>query len=396
MESSTVAAIATALIPSGIGVIRVSGPESLKVLLQLTGKKEDYFAPRLLKVVRIYSRSGELMEKGLAVYMPAPHSYTGEDVVEFHCHGSPPILEAVLKEILSMGVSLAGPGEFTKRAFLNKKLDLSQAEAVLALVNAPNFFTAKAALSQLEGALSFELRSIEGKLTSLLALIEGALDFPEDVELGEQELELGLGEVLRDIELTLSRAESGERARKPPKLVIAGKPNVGKSSLLNVLLGEERAIVTPIPGTTRDSVEEEVSLNGVRMRLVDTAGLGKVRGVLDFAGQKRTRDLLEQADLILLLVDISSPFTSEDQEIWESLRDKKVLLVGNKCDLGENGQWALFPEAPALKVSALTKEGIPQLIELLSQEGKKFLPSRAELWYLSLRQKEALSVSRET
>lgn len=336
------------------------------------------------------------MEKGLAVYMPAPHSYTGEDVVELHCHGSPPILETILSEILSMGVSLAGPGEFTKRAFLNKKLDLSQAEAVLALVNAPNFSTAKAALSQLEGALSLELRSIEKKLTSLLALIEGALDFPEDVELGEQELELGLKDVLKDIELTLSRAESGERARKLPKLVIVGKPNVGKSSMLNALLGEERAIVTPIPGTTRDSVEEEVSLNGVRMRLADTAGLGKVRGVLDFAGQKRTRDLLEQADLIVFLVDISSPFTSEDQEIWESLRDKKVLLVGNKCDLGENEQWALFPKAPALKVSALTGEGVPQLIELLSQEGKRLLPSQTELWYLSLRQKEALSVSRET
>ena len=396
MEPSTVAAIATALIPSGIGVIRVSGPDSLKLLSQLTGKGKEYFAPRRLKVVRIYSRKGELMEKGLAVYMPAPHSYTGEDVVEFHCHGSPPLLEAILEEILSLGASLAGPGEFTKRAFLNGKMDLSQAEAVLALVNAPNLLTARAALEQLEGALSLELRSIEEKLTSLLALIEGALDFPEEIEVGEQELELALREALEKVELTLARAESGEKVRKPPKLVIAGKPNVGKSSLLNALLGEERAIVTPLPGTTRDSVEEEINLDGVKMRLVDTAGLGKVQGVLDLAGQKRTRDLLEQADLIVLLVDISSPFTPEDLEIWDSLQGKRVILVGNKLDLGENEAWSSFPTAPALKVSALTGEGIPSLQERLSREGKKFLPSQTELWYLSLRQREALGVSRET
>lgn len=396
MDSLTVAAIATPFFPSGIGVIRISGPDSLRVLLQLTGKGKEYFAPRVLKVVRVYARSGDALEKCLAVYMPAPRSYTGEDVVEIHCHGSPPLLEAILNEVVSLGVSLAGPGEFTKRAFLNGKLDLSQAEAVLALVNAPNLFLAKAALRQLEGEFSLELQALEERLTSLLALLEGALDFPEDVDLEEGEVEFTLKESLQEIESILYKAESGERALKPLKLVIVGKPNVGKSSLLNALLGEERAIVTPIPGTTRDSVEEEINFQGIKMRLVDTAGLGKARGVLDLAGQKRTRELLGQADIVVFVVDISSPPTLEDLEVLKAVEGKNAILVGNKHDLGEHRDWTAFPRAIVLKISALTGEGISELMKLLSLEGGKLLPSREELWYLSLRQKEALLVSRET
>ena len=396
MDSATVAAIATPILPSGIGIIRISGPESLNVLLKLTGRKAQYFAPRALKPATIYSRSGDALDRCLAVYMPSPGSYTGEDVIELHCHGSPPLLQGILEEVLNLGVSPAGPGEFTKRAFLNGKLDLAQAEAVLAMVNAPNLLVAQTALKQLEGEFSLKLLSLEKGLTSLLAEIEGALDFPEDVELNEEELRLGLKEIISQIEDILIKSQSADQAARPLRLVIAGKPNVGKSSLLNALLGEERAIVTPIPGTTRDSVEEEIRLEGVTLRLVDTAGLGKAKGALDLMGQKRTKGLLEQADLVIFLVDISREPTGEDYGVLKEVKGRAGLLVGNKRDLGESPEWLSFPEKTCVKISALTGEGLSELRQILSAEALKLIPGKEELWYLSLRQKDALRVSRET
>lgn len=395
MESRTIVAIATPVFPSGIGVIRISGPDSLGALQKLTGKGRDFFPPRVLKVVRVFSSEGEPLERCLAVFMPAPRSYTGEDVVEIHCHGSPPLLEAILKEVLSLGVGLAGPGEFTKRAFLNGKLDLSQAEAVLSLVQAPNIALARAALKQLEGELSREISVLEDRLTSLLALLEGALDFPDDVEAEEDEVRIFLKEIFDRLEMLLEKARLGDMAAKIPELVIVGRPNVGKSSLLNALLGKERAIVTPIPGTTRDSVEEELNIDGQRFRLVDTAGLGKAKGLLDSLGQKRTRDLLEKGDMIIFLVDISTPPSPEDFEILQALEGKKFLLLGNKVDLAEDPSWTSFPKAPSLKVSALTGDGLEDLKKTLLEEGKKLFPPAGDLFFLSLRQKEALSVSRE-
>jgi tRNA modification GTPase len=395
LESRTIAAIATPIFPSGIGVIRISGPDSLGALQKLTGKGKEHFLPRVLKVVRIYSSEGEILERCLAVFMPGPRSYTGEDVVEIHCHGSPPLLEAILNEVLSLGIRLAGPGEFTKRAFLNGKLDLSQAEAILSLVQAPNITLAKAALKQLEGEFSQNLFPLEERLTSLLALLEGALDFPEDVEVDEGELRVSLKESLDGLEALLEKAQLGDQAARTPELVIVGKPNVGKSSLLNALLGKERAIVTPIPGTTRDSVEEELDIGGQKLRLVDTAGLGKAKGLLENLGQKRTRDLLERGDLIIFLVDISSPPSLEDLEIFKVLEGKKFLLIGNKVDLREDPGWQNFPQEPLLKVSALTGHGLEDLRDALKKEGKKLFPSTQEVFFLSLRQREALSVSRE-
>jgi len=394
LARETIAAIATPLSPAGIGIIRISGPESFSLLRKFTGRDLSYFSGRALKPVKLYSARGQLLDRCLAVYMPAPHSYTGEDVVELHCHGSPPLLEATLEELIESGARLAGPGEFSKRAYLNGKLDLSQAEAILTLVNAGSLSVANAALAQLEGGLSLRLASLQEQIRSLLVGIEGALDFPDDVPLDEKEISTSLRQIKEEIDRLKLESANGEHAQHLPLVAIVGRVNVGNSSLFNALLKKERAIVTDISGTTRDIVEADLKIKGMTVSLADSAGLGKVEDRIDELAEAKARALINDSDLVIFLVDISRLPLPEDEEILQSLDLKKVILVGNKVDLGESMGWSYFPLPLRLTISALNGQGIKELEEIIGEEVEALLPS-SNCWFLSLKQKEALAVSGE-
>lgn len=344
-SEDTIAAIATPPGPGGIGIIRISGPLSLSIF-------KKFFRPRYKKpepVVashRLYygwiidPASSRPIDEVLAVYMRAPHTYTREDVVEIHCHGSYLVLQEILSIITADNVRLADPGEFTKRAFLNGRLDLTQAEAVLELIEAKTEVGRSMAMGQLQGRLYDEVAAIQEKLVAMRAIIEVAIDFPED----ETDILNGaaLKEQLRTtieepLEALIARADEGKIYREGIKAVILGRPNVGKSSLLNTLLQEDRALVTSIPGTTRDTIEEVVIIKGMPVRIVDTAGIRHTSEAVEEMGIQRARAKLADADLVLFMLDATEAPGTDDQTLYESVkqnkRKQKVLLVLNKIDI---------------------------------------------------------------
>lgn len=365
----TIAGIATALGEAGIGIIRISGPESRHVLRRLfrpTGWPGDWEpeSHRLVYGHIVDPESGETVDEAMAVWMRAPRSYTRQDVVEFHCHGGSTVLRAVLTLVLASGVRLAEPGEMTLRAFLNGRVDLAQAEAVLDVVRARTEAGLRAAQAQLAGALSAEIREARSSLLEVLAHLSALIDFPED-DVPPQMIGPQLESAARLLEDLLSTADRGILLREGLRIAIVGRPNVGKSSLLNRLLRQERAIVTDIPGTTRDLLEESLSIRGVPVVLADTAGIRETSDVVEALGVARSRAALEQADLVLLVVDASSPLTEEDRALAEIVADRPLIVVWNKLDLLPNGpeqiDGALLPEAPRVMVSARTGEGIETL-----------------------------------
>lgn len=332
----TIAAIATPLGPGGVGVIRVSGKKSLSILRKIFRANKGRFRLSSHKMIYgqvVLSGSKRPSDKGLAVYMKGPNSYTGEDVVELNLHGSVPVLRSILSHIIDLGARLARRGEFTKRAFLNGKIDLAQAEAVLDLVKSRTSFSASAAAGQLEGVLSKEVHLLREKLISLLAGIEVSIDFPDDISTQQVGKIRGVidGAVAK-IDTLLESSDAGRIVRDGALVAIIGRPNVGKSSLLNALLREERVIVTAEPGTTRDTIEEGINVLGIPVRAVDTAGLRKARGEAEARGIDRTHKSVGEADLILLVVDGSQPVKSEDQKLVRKYADRNLILVLNKSD----------------------------------------------------------------
>lgn len=306
MADSTIAAVATPLGEGGIGIVRLSGPQAVAIADQMfqrkDGKKLADLPTYTLRYGKVVDpKSGRKLDEALAVVMRAPHSYTAEDVVEIQCHGGVVVVREVLNLALELGARLAEPGEFTKRAFLNGRLDLSQAEAVIDLIRSQTRLGLEVAVDQLEGSLSREIRDIQEDLYQIAVQVEAAIDFPED-DLPDVELE-GIEERLRAaigrMDNLLATADDGKILREGLKTVITGKPNVGKSSLLNTLLNEQRALVTDIPGTTRDTIEEVVNLRGVALRLIDTAGIRESEDVVEQLGVERSLHLLEEADLVL-------------------------------------------------------------------------------------------------
>ena len=340
ISNDTIAAIATSVGEAGIGIIRISGPESLKVarniFCNLSGVPVIDFSPRKMlygKVLDPLDR--DLIDEALAVYMPAPHSYTCEDVVEFQIHGGKQVLQRLLGVILKNGARLAHPGEFTLRAFLNGRLDLAQAEAVMEIIRAKTDASAKIASSHLSGDLSRKISIIRHSLIDFLVRIEASLDYPEDdIPLIDQEVaQVGLLEVQKAILELLATTKTGRILSDGLQTVIVGRPNVGKSSLLNAFLRTERALVTEVPGTTRDSIEEYLNLRGIPLRIVDTAGIRETEDRVEKLGILRTKESIASASLILFMIDASEPWSMEDSLLLETLPNVPVIVVINKTDL---------------------------------------------------------------
>lgn len=342
-SDATIAAISTPPGAGGIGIIRLSGRQSLAILQKLFKPKDSgcSFASHRLYYGHIHRpEDGKILDEVLAVYMAAPHTYTREDVVEIHCHGSFLVLNTVLELILTSGAVLASPGEFTKRAFLNGRLDLTQAEAVIDILAAKTRKGVDLAQEQLSGGLYRQIDPIRQSLVRMRALVEVAIDFPdEDVEIVDRRLliEQLLLEVGGPLKRLVSNADRGRVYREGVAIVIAGLPNVGKSSLLNAILQEDRALVTAIPGTTRDSIEEIIDIFGIPVRIIDTAGIRDNACEVEVLGIQRAKELINKADLVVFLLDGSRPVTDGDLQLYEQIRHKPVLPVLNKIDIcGEN------------------------------------------------------------
>ncbi|MDR1245485.1 MAG: tRNA uridine-5-carboxymethylaminomethyl(34) synthesis GTPase MnmE [Clostridiales Family XIII bacterium] len=344
--NDTVAAISTPVGEGGIGVVRISGTDSRAVLERLfrpkagktAGKKavSAGFQNRYMRYGHITDPvSGNAVDEVLAVFMEAPRTYTGEDVAEIHCHGSAVALRRVLSLALREGVRLAEPGEFTKRAFLNGRLDLTQAEAVIDLIQAKTDMTFDTAIRQLDGSLSIEVKKLRDGITELLVDITVNLDYPEEDidELTQQDIIQNLSALCDQIEKLSASAHTGRIAREGLRVVITGKPNVGKSSLLNALLHESRAIVTEIPGTTRDTIEEGLSIRGIPIRLVDTAGIRETEDPVEMLGVEGSREALAGSDLALLVLDASESLSDADLRVLRCVANRRFIAVINKCDL---------------------------------------------------------------
>lgn len=337
MQEDTIAAISTPLGEGGIGIVRMSGPQALTIAEAIFHPSDSFRAS--LSHASSYTlhygfivAQGEKIDEVLISVMRAPHTYTREDVVEINCHGGIVALRSVLDLVLKKGARLAEAGEFTKRAFLNGRISLDQAKAVLEIVRAKTKLGLEAAVDQLNGRFSEAIAAIRERIGGLLAEVEVKIDFP-DVEVETEDTLPALTELCDRIVMLLNQGDQGRIVREGLTVAIIGRPNVGKSTLLNTLLVEERAIVTPIPGTTRDTVEETAAIGGVPVRFIDTAGLHEPTDPLETEGVRRTRAAIERADLLLLILDRSVPLTKEDQRLLESDWETPAILALNKCDL---------------------------------------------------------------
>ena len=338
MKAETIAAIATAMSDSGIGIIRISGPEAFSITDQIFKRKSKKpLSEEEANTIHygFICDGEEKIDEVLVMIMKAPRSYTAEDTVEIDCHGGVLMMKKILELVIRKGARAADPGEFTKRAFLNGRIDLSQAEAVIDVIQAKNEYALKSSVSQLRGSVSKKIKALRSEILYEIAFIESALDDPEHISLdGYGERLSGLVQSwIAQTEHLLSSADKGKVMKEGIKTVIVGKPNAGKSSLMNVLVGEERAIVTEIAGTTRDTLEEHIYLHGISLNVVDTAGIRETKDVVEQIGVSRARNAAKEADLIIYVVDGSCPLDENDGEIMEFIRDKKAVVLLNKSDL---------------------------------------------------------------
>lgn len=371
MTEDTIAAIGTPLGEGGIGVIRVSGPDALPILEKVFEHAGDLEDHRLTYGHIIDTERNVLIDECMAVFMKGPKTYTMEDVAEIHCHGSMVSLRNTLALVLQCGARMAEPGEFTKRAFLNGRIDLSQAEAVIDVVKAKTDRSFDVAITQLRGGLSLRVSEIRGLLLNLLVDITVNIDYPdEDIEeITAEKMEdqiLLIGDM---IEKLRSTASAGRMLREGIRVAITGRPNVGKSSLMNALLRENRAIVTEIPGTTRDTIEESVNIRSIPVQLIDTAGIHETDDVIEQMGIERSKDAFNQADIVIFMLDGSSELQPEDLQLAEEIRshigDRKCLVLLNKSDLGfavgEQEMRALLPEAEIIRTAVKEEVGIDSI-----------------------------------
>jgi len=374
--TDTIVALATPLGRSGIGVIRLSGPDSLSIARTLANKN-DSFIPRVAHLTElVYPASSETIDDTLVTFFKAPHSFTGEDVVEISCHGSPIVLRQVIDICLARGARLAEPGEFSLRALANGRMDLAEAEAVRDLIDAQTVTAARQAVRQLRGEFSHELKPLKDDLLDVIVVLESALEFVEDDLPETQAASIGaklesIREKLDNIALTY---KAGHLIREGLRVAIVGRPNVGKSSLFNALLGSDRAIVTEIAGTTRDQLHEKLTIGDIPISLIDTAGLRETSDTVETIGVERSRRAMADADIVIVLLDVSETITDADREIMSGVSELQHLVAINKIDkvseslirsLGELR--SEFPDSDAVAVSAKTGEGLDALKNAIVQ-----------------------------
>lgn len=373
---TTIAAISTAMSASGIGIVRMSGPESMDVISRIYRSKNGGKNIKEVKSHTIhygYIFDGEeVVDEVLVMVMRAPRTYTGEDTVEIDCHGGVYAMKKVLETVLRNGAQIAEPGEFTKRAFLNGRLDLSQAEAVMDVIQAKSAVALKSSLQQLKGSVLRAIKEIRSSILYQIAFIESALDDPEHISLEgyPEKLRKIVDEEYEKVETLLKSADDGRMIQEGIKTVILGKPNAGKSSLLNFLVGEDRAIVTDIAGTTRDTLEEYISLHGISLRIIDTAGIRETEDVVEKIGVGKAKKMAEDADLILYVVDSSLPLDENDREIMDLLGGRKSIVIYNKTDLESAVDIKELKEktgSPVIPVSVVEETGITELEETIKK-----------------------------
>ena len=393
----TIAAIATPLQPSGLGVIRISGPRAVPVvepLFKSSGEALQKTETHKLILGWIHD-NGKLLDQVLVVVMRAPHSFTTEDVVEIQCHGSPFVLHTILDLVLWQGARLANAGEFTQRAFLHGRIDLTQAEAVSDLIHANSEIGAKLAAQQLRGKLFHAINQVKEKVASIASLVEAKIEFPEEnTEFTyRNDCLQSLNQAISDLDNLLSNAERGRQIRDGFSVALIGRPNVGKSSVLNALLHEQRAIVTTIPGTTRDSIEESVQIQGLAFRLTDTAGIRKTEDLIETEGIRRTQNVRDQADLILLILDAGEKLMDEDHSIISEIEKERTIVVLNKKDRMSGKKPIWYKEISGLDtvlISAKNEEGCDELeSRLYAKAALGGLPREDQTWITNLRQQHA-------
>ena len=404
-RSDTIAAVSTAMTTSGIGIVRVSGEEAFSIIDRIyKGKKEKCLSNEKSHTVHYgYIVDGEeTIDEVLVILMRGPHSYTGEDTVEIDCHGGVYVIKKILETVIKYGARPAEPGEFSKRAFLNGRMDLSQAEAVIDVINSKNEYALKSSVNQLKGAVKKKIDTIRNDIIYHTAFIETALDDPEHIDIdgyGEK-LKIIVEENLKRIQQLLDTADDGRVMKEGIKTVIVGKPNAGKSSLMNVLVGEEKAIVTDIAGTTRDVLEENIQLQGISLNIMDTAGIRQSEDLVEQIGVDKAKLNAEQADLIIYVVDASLPLDENDFEIIEMIRDKNTIILLNKTDLSTvitKDMLKTKIEKPMIEISAKEETGIHELESTLKEmfyHGN--LSFNDQVYITNIRHKTALKEAHES
>lgn len=435
MKTDTIAAIATALSDSGIGIIRVSGEEAIPIVRKIyrNKKNEDVLSDYESHTIHygfIIEKNGDLVDEVMVSIMKAPHSYTTEDTVEINCHGGVLMMKKILMTVIEAGARLAEPGEFTKRAFLNGRIDLSRAEAVMDTIHAKNQFALKSSVKQLRGSVFKKVKELRDNILYEIAFIESALDDPEHISLDgyTERLSDQVCSFEKELNKLLDSADDGKLLKEGIRTVIVGKPNVGKSSLLNLLVGQERAIVTDVAGTTRDTLEETINLGDITLHITDTAGIRSTEDVVEKIGVKKAEMISEDADLILYVIDSSVPLDENDLRIIRMIEDKKTIILLNKSDLeevtdkvsvdnllsevakknsrvyelhGKKGeeakQWDENESIFMIKISAKEREGLDCLVDLIK---KMFFHGQIsyddEICITSARHKEALMEALES
>ena len=401
MKTDTIAAIATAMSNSGIGIVRISGDEALEVADRIFRPKKGSRKVSDMETHTIhygYVVDGEeVVDEVMLLIMKAPRSYTCEDTIEIDCHGGVLVMKKILETVLKYGARPAEPGEFTKRAFLNGRIDLSQAESVIDVINAQNELALQSSVSQLQGAVLEKIKDIRAVVLHEIAFIESALDDPEHVSLDgyPEQLRGIMSDAHSKVKKLLDSSDNGKMLKEGINTAIVGKPNAGKSSLLNILVGEERAIVTEIAGTTRDILQEQIQIGGIGLNVIDTAGIRDTEDIVEKIGVNKSREYIEKADLIIYVVDSSTELDENDQEIIEAIQDKKAIVLLNKSDLDAKTDAAILQERldkPILSISAKNNTGIHELEKLIEEmffSGK--LSFNDEVYITNIRQKNALA-----
>lgn len=417
MKTDTIAAIATAMSDAGIGIIRVSGEEAVSIVHNIYLNKEkkyvlDQYPSHTIHYGFIIEEDGTVLDEVMVSVMRAPYSYTREDTVEINCHGGALMMKKILMAVIHAGARMAEPGEFTKRAFLNGRIDLSKAEAVMDIIHAKNEFALRTSVKQLRGSVYDKVKELRDQILYEIAFIESALDDPEHISLEgyEDKLSNQVFSIMEELEKLLASADDGRILKEGIRTVIVGRPNVGKSSLLNLLMGQERAIVTDIAGTTRDTLEETVRFGDITLNITDTAGIRDTEDAVEKIGVERAKKISEDADLILYVIDSSEALDENDEAIMRLIRGKKTIILLNKSDLQEvtdkkaiedlyakvfncNVQFLNEQEEniSLLRISAKEKEGLDALksfIENYFLHGK--IVSEDELYITNIRHKEAI------